>query len=181
MSIAVSKKVGKLWTKVLPLNNGREIPQVGLGCYHIEEKGALITALDNGYKHFDTAGFYKNDKWVGQEVQQHAFMNAWTREDYFICSKIPPAFCNEKRAGGLIKASVKAVNQGYLDCMLLLWPGTQKIDENDQLNIDNRHGCWKVMEESVEEGLIKGAGVSNFQTRHLEKLMQFSSMKPILN
>ena len=108
-------------------------------------------------------------------------MNAFTREDYFICSKIPPAFCNEKRAGGLIKASVKAVNQGYLDCMLLLWPGTQKIDEKDQLNIDNRHGCWKVMEEHVEQGLIKGAGVSNFQTRHLEKLMQFSNMKPILN
>jgi len=41
---------------------------VGLGCYHIEEKEALTNALDMGYKHFDTAGFYKNDKWVGQEV-----------------------------------------------------------------------------------------------------------------
>ena len=51
-------------------------------------------------------------------------MNAFCREDYFICSKIPPAKKKKKRAGGLIKASVKAVNQGYLDCMLLLWPGT---------------------------------------------------------
>jgi hypothetical protein len=38
------------------------------------------------------------------------FMNAWTREDYFICSKIPPAFINAKRAGPLVDASVKAVN-----------------------------------------------------------------------
>ena len=62
------------------------------------------------------------------------FMNAWTREDYFICSKIPPAFINGKRAGPLVDASVKAVNQGYLDCMLLLWPGSfgaKKLEDTD--------------------------------------------------
>ena len=134
MSLAVSKKVGSMWTKSLKLNNGWEIPQVGLGCYHIEDKNALTTACELGYKHFDTAGFYKNDKWVGAEVQSYMFMNAWTREDYFICSKIPPAFINGKRAGPLVDASVKAVNQGYLDCMLLLWPGSfgaKKLEDTD--------------------------------------------------
>jgi diketogulonate reductase-like aldo/keto reductase len=63
--MAVSKKVGSLFQKSLSLNNGRKIPQVGLGCYHIEEQTALKTALEAGYKHFDTAGFYKNEKWVG--------------------------------------------------------------------------------------------------------------------
>ena len=111
-------------------------------------------------------------------------MNAWTREDYFICSKIPPAFINGKRAGPLIDASVKAVNQGYLDCMLLLWPGSfgaKKLEDSDPQNIQNRHECWKVLEEKVEQKLLKGAGVSNFQTRHLEALMSFSDLKPILN
>ena len=61
-------KKGKLLQTALNLNNGRTIPQVGLGCYHIEEKDAIETALDVGYRHFDTAGFYKNDKWVGIEV-----------------------------------------------------------------------------------------------------------------
>lgn len=102
---------------------------MGLGCYHIEEQSAIETALDSGYKHFDTAGFYKNDKWVGKEIQNHMFMNAFTREDYFVCSKVPPGFQNYKSAGRLIKNSVKAVDLGYLDCMLLLWPGTFKVDE----------------------------------------------------
>ena len=58
-------KIGKVLSRTLKLNNGREIPQVGLGCYHIEEQEAIETALEAGYRHFDTAGFYKNDKWVG--------------------------------------------------------------------------------------------------------------------
>ena len=52
------------------------------------------------------------------------FMNGYTREDYFICSKIPPGFLEYKKAKQIIKSSNKQVGLGYLDCMLLLWPGT---------------------------------------------------------
>ena len=108
-------------------------------------------------------------------------MNAFTRQDYFVCSKIPPGFATYQKAPNIIKASNKSVDLGYLDCMLLLWPGTQKADENDPINIENRHGCWSALEEAVEAGSIMGAGVSNFQVRHLEKLMEYSKMKPIMN
>jgi diketogulonate reductase-like aldo/keto reductase len=106
------------------LNNGRTIPQVGLGCYHVEEQGAIESALDAGYMHFDTAGFYKNEKWIGKEIQSHSFMRAFPRTEYFVCSKIPPGFANYKKAPTIIASSVKSVGIDYLDCMLLLWPGT---------------------------------------------------------
>jgi len=76
---------------------------------------------------------------------------------------------------------VKAVDLGYLDCMLLLWPGTFKVEEQDPKNIENRHGVWKALEEAVDDGQLMGAGVSNFQVRHLEGLLKNSDMKPIMN
>jgi diketogulonate reductase-like aldo/keto reductase len=89
-------------------------------------------------------------------------MNAFQRPEYFVCSKIPPGFANYEKAGTIIKSSVRSVGIDYLDCMLLLWPGTQKAEENDPVNIENRHGCWKALEEAVEEKILMGAGVSNF-------------------
>ena len=131
--------------------------------------------------HFDTAGFYKNEKWVGKEIADASFMRATPRQEYFVCSKIPPGFATAKKAPTIIASSVRSVGLEFLDCMLLLWPGTQQAEENDPINIENRQGCWKALEEAVDQKLLAGAGVSNFQTRHLESLMTFSDMKPIVN
>mmetsp|Transcript_6766 Transcript_6766/g.11364 ORF Transcript_6766/g.11364 Transcript_6766/m.11364 type:complete len:90 (+) Transcript_6766:249-518(+) len=89
-------------------------------------------------------------------------MNAIPRADYYVCSKIPPGFQNFKKAKNIIKASVKAVDLGPLDCMLLLWPGTMKVDEKDEKNVQDRHEVWQALEEAVNEGELLGAGVSNF-------------------
>ena len=151
MSIAVSKKMGTVFQRVLPLSNGRTIPQVGLGCYHIQEQSAIESALDKGYMHFDTAGFYKNEKWVGKEIADASFMRATPRQEYFVCSKIPPGFATAKKAPTIIASSVRSVGLEFLDCMLLLWPGTQQADEDDPINIENRHGCWKALEEAVDQ------------------------------
>jgi len=185
---AVSKRMGTLCERVLTLNNGLKIPQVGLGCYHIEgpdAKDAIYNALDIGYRHFDTASFYKNDSIIGKEVQNHMFMRSYARDEYFVCSKIPPAYQTYKRAVTMIKNSNKSVDLGYLDCMLLLWPGSFKAGKvgaiDDPINIENRHETWKALEEAVAEGTILSAGVSNFTAKHLEDLMKYSDLKPIMN
>ena len=78
-------------------------------------------------------------------------MNGFTREDYFVCSKIPPAFQTYDRAVRCIKAGVKAVDQIYLDCMLLLWPGHFKpgggTDPKDPKQVEARHQVWKALED----------------------------------
>lgn len=65
----MTTRTGQLYKRVLTMNNGRTIPQVGLGCYYVNDKAAIQSAFEVGYKHFDTAIFYKNDKWIGEEMQ----------------------------------------------------------------------------------------------------------------
>ena len=55
------------------------------------------------------------------------------------------------------------------------------VDPKDEVNIKNRNEVWKALEEEVQEENLYGAGVSNFQVRHLESLMSESNMKPIMN
>jgi len=60
----------KVFTQTLTLNNGVKIPQVGFGCYQVENSEPFYWALKYGYKHLDSAAFYKNEKQVGEETRR---------------------------------------------------------------------------------------------------------------
>ena len=80
-------------------------------------------------------------------------MKGYSRLDYYVCSKIPPAFQEYNKAKQIIEESNRAVDLGYLDCVLLLWPGsyTKNVDDKNPINIRNRHDCWKALEDKIEE------------------------------
>lgn len=146
----------------------------------------IETAFDAGYKHFDTASFYKNDKWVGKELQNHMFMNAFTREDYFVASKIPPGIVNRQRAMQMVDDSVANVDVGYLDCMLMMLPiesflKEQRIDPTDVMLANKKMDVWSALEDKVEEGVIASAGVSNFHEAQLIALLSQKKMRPVVN
>ena len=63
-------EASKVFTTTQKLNNGIEIPQVGFGCYQVENSDPFYWALKYGYKHLDSASFYKNEKQVGEEVRR---------------------------------------------------------------------------------------------------------------
>lgn len=179
-------RTGKTFTRVLKLNNGRLIPQVGLGCYQVNEQEFIENAFNAGYKHFDTAIFYKNDKWVGKELQNHLFMNGFTRDDYFVSSKIPPSIQHRVRTMQVVDDAVANVNAGYLDCMILMLPiasflKEQNIDPTDVKLVHKKIDAWQALQDKVEMGCIKSAGVSNFHMNHLEHLMSKTTMKPVVN
>ena len=76
-------------------------------------------------------------------------MKGYSRLDFFITSKIQPGFQEYSKAKKIIEQSNKSVNLGYLDCVLLLWPGTSSNhpNEKDSINITNRHDCWRALED----------------------------------
>jgi diketogulonate reductase-like aldo/keto reductase len=116
--MAASTKAGTLCSKVLKMNNGLTIPQIGLGCYTITDRAAITTAFDAGYRHFDTANFYKNDKWVAEEIEARGSKgnNSLQRKDCFVSCKIPPNFTDAKKASRSVAMSVKSANvNGALD------------------------------------------------------------------
>lgn len=149
----------------LTLNNGNKIPQFGLGTYEIlpNEKctEACLEAMKLGYRHFDTAHFYGNEKGVADAVVKSGLK----REDIFVTSKIwPTEFDHAEQA---LSDMFKRTNLSYIDLVLLHWPFGDYIS------------AWKALEKFAKEGKIKNLGLSNFYGKQLQDILDICTIKPV--
>lgn len=149
------------------LNNGVKMPCFGLGVFQSENTiSSVINALDTGYKHIDTASIYNNEKEVGNALSQHDI----PREEIFVVSKV---WNNDQGYDSTIKAyheSLKRLKIDYLDLYLIHWPVKNMYVET-----------WKAMEYLYKNGLVKAIGVSNFMRNHLDELLPYCSIIPMVN
>lgn len=155
----------------LKMNDGFEIPMLGLGCFKSEDTAmAVETALSVGYRHIDTANFYENETYVGKGIRSSIRNSVVKRKDVFVVSKIwPTSFQNPERA---IEYSLKSLNIDYIDAYLLHWPGLDK---------DARYKAWECLLKYRDKGYFKSIGVSNFKKEHLEDLIEKFGIIPSLN
>lgn len=152
------------------LNNGVEIPQIGLGVFRILDErlaaDTVRTALENGYRHLDTAAVYKNEKAVGRGIVESKV----PREEIFITSKV----WNDRQREGKIEEALDDTlrNMGldYVDMYLIHWPVP-----GFYLN------TWKEMEKLYARGKIRAMGVSNFRIEDLKELEAISGIVPVVN
>ncbi len=155
---------------VIHLNDGREMPLLGLGVYKAtdndELKQAISSAVSWGYHLIDTASFYKNEEGVGKGIQA---LNL-PREDLFITTKI---WNTAQRIGDIedsFNRSLERLALDYVDLYLIHWPVP---------------GCfgntWKAMEKLQEQGKVRSIGVSNFGIQDLELLKTVSDVIPAVN
>lgn len=155
---------------VIHLNDGREMPLLGLGVYKATEdeelKQAISSAVSWGYHLIDTASFYKNEEGVGKGIQA---LNI-PREDLFVTTKI---WNTAQRIGDIedsFNRSLERLGLDYVDLYLIHWPVP---------------GCfgntWKAMEKLQVEGKVKSIGVSNFSIQDLELLKTVSDVIPAVN
>ncbi|NJP47223.1 aldo/keto reductase [Actinacidiphila epipremni] len=155
----------------LMLNNGTSIPQLGFGVFQIEPQDtrqAVLTALETGYRHLDTAQMYGNEKEVGQGVRDSGV----PRAEVFVTSKLNNGFHAPDAAFAAFDRSLEDLGFDYLDLFLIHWPlpGVGDFTET-----------WHALEEIHRSGRAKAIGVSNFQPHHLERLAQTSSTVPAVN
>lgn len=152
------------------LNNDCTMPLLGLGLYKItddaEAETAITSAVQNGYRLFDTASAYKNEEFVGHALAKCGI----PRKDLFVTTKI---WNNAQRLGdveGSLQRSLDRLSLDYIDLYLIHWPVP---------------GCflntWKDMEKILESGRALSIGVSNFEIRHLEELRRVSGIVPAVN
>lgn len=157
-------------SKTVKLNNGVEMPQVGLGVFQVKEEeqliGAVTAAIKNGYKSIDTAAIYGNEEWVGKAVKEAGV----PREELFITSKVWNSDQGYNETIQAFEASLERMDLEYLDLYLIHWPVEGKFVDT-----------WKAMEHLYHEGKIKAIGVSNFHIHHLEKLFKETTVKPVVN
>lgn len=156
---------------LLTLNNGQQIPQLGLGVYKLGADIAesfIQDAIAVGYRRFDTASLYGNEAEVGAGVRASGL----PRDELFVTTKIWNEDQGYDRALKAIDESLGRLNIDYLDMLLIHWPKPQQ-----DLYVET----WAAFEKAVDLGKVRGIGVSNFQIAHLEKIMTNSATVPAIN
>ena len=152
------------------LNNGVEMPMVGLGVWKAatgqETVQAVRWALQAGYRLVDTATIYGNEAEVGQAVRESGL----PRGEVFVTTKL----WNSEQLNGTQRAalekSLDALGLGYIDLYLMHWPVPGKFLET-----------WAILEELYQSGRVKAIGVSNFQQHHLQALLAQAKVVPAVN
>jgi len=153
------------------LLDGNLIPSIGFGVFLIpnsEVVAAVSTALDCGYRHLDTASIYKNEGGVGEAVRAGNI----PRADIFVTTKI----WNDDQGAGKTKAaffaSLDRLGFDYLDLVLIHWPVPGR-----GLYVDT----WRDLIDLRDKGKIKSIGVSNFNSDHLDAIIQATGVIPVVN
>lgn len=168
----------KKLTDSFVMHNGKTIPCIGYGTYKTSEEevyDAVIAAIKAGYRHIDTAAFYRNEAGVGRAVRECGV----PREEIFVTSKVwntDRGYENTKRA---FAESMERLGLEYLDLYLIHWPANKKQfgDEAKKINAET----WRALEELYAEGKIKAIGLSNFLPHHIEELMEGAKVKPMVD
>jgi alcohol dehydrogenase (NADP+) len=170
-------------TKHLRLHSGDLMPQFGLGTYLTEsdtEAQSLVAAIvDVGYRHLDTASYYKNEEQVGKALKE-AFAKGIKREEMFIVTKLWND--DHGRVEEALRESLKKLDLDYVDLYLIHWPLATKT-EGDKVVLDRipLHKTWKDMESCVKKGLTRNIGVSNFNFQTLNDLLSYAEILPACN
>jgi diketogulonate reductase-like aldo/keto reductase len=153
----------------IKLNNGIEMPILGFGVFQVPDlnecEGAVLDAIETGYRLFDTASVYLNESAVGNAVRKSGV----AREDLFITTKLwvqDTGFENTKKA---FERSLNRLQMDYLDLYLIHQP------------FGDIHGSWRAMEELYKAGKIRAIGISNFQPDRVMDIITFNEVVPAVN
>jgi 2,5-diketo-D-gluconate reductase A len=155
----------------LSLSASEQIPQLGFGVFQVppkETEQVVATALQDGYRHIDTAAAYRNEGAVGQAL--HA--SGLDRDEIFLTTKCFNDDHGYDKAKRACKASLERLELTHLDLYLIHWP----VPAHD-LYVET----WKAFIELQQEGLVRSIGVSNFEPDHLERLIAETGVTPSIN
>ena len=160
------------------LSNGVKVPCVGYGTYLTPNgeiaKNSVIEAINAGYRHIDTAFAYGNETAVGEGIKSTDVK----REEIFVTTKHWVTMRGYEKATEAIDISLKNLDLDYLDLYLIHWPCVEKVSPDwKEINA----GTWKAFEDAYKNGKIRAIGVSNFQKKHYDALVENCEIKPMVN
>src|SRR5215831_13337607 len=152
------------------LNNNVEIPALGLGLYQVPSGGtaqeAIECALEAGYRHFDTAAAYGNERDLGRALAASGI----PRDELFITTKLWNSDHGYDAALRAFEKSRSKLRLDYIDLYLIHWP-VQKL----------RNESWRALLALYDRGLCRAIGVSNYTIAHLRELLRSSPLAPAIN
>lgn len=163
------------------LNNGKEIPMIGLGTWLINNDKVdqvIKDAVSLGYRHIDTAQAYENEEGIGRGIKECGI----AREELFITSKIRAEYKTYDEAKASIDESLKKLGLDYIDLMIIHAPTPwNEFRETDNKYFKENLEVWKALEDAYDEGKVKAIGVSNFHIEDLDNIINNCRIKPMVN
>ncbi len=147
------------------LNTGALMPVLGLGTSNIlgkDAEEAVITAVQYGYRHIDTASSYLNEKAVGRGIARCGV----PREDLFITVKVWPS--DYTRVEKAVEGSFRRLGIDYADMLIVHHP------------VGDYYACWQSFEKLVQEGKARALGLSNFSKEQIAGFIERFEVKPSL-
>jgi 2,5-diketo-D-gluconate reductase A len=157
--------------KVMQLNDGNEIPPLGLGTYPLKDAAAVqavAAAIDLGYRHVDTAVNYRNEEAVGRGVAA----SRTPRDQVQIATKLPGRDHGFDETLASFEGSRAALGVDYIDLYLIHWPNP---------SVGKYVDTWRAMIELRDRGLVRSIGVSNFTEEFLSRVIDETGVTPAVN
>uniref|UniRef100_A0A8C9FQP3 alcohol dehydrogenase (NADP(+)) n=1 Tax=Pavo cristatus TaxID=9049 RepID=A0A8C9FQP3_PAVCR len=154
------------------LGSTARIPMVGLGTWKAppgKVESAVMAAIDAGYRHFDCAYVYQNEKEVGDGIQQKIKEGDVKREDLFIVSKLWCTFFEKPLVKGACQKTLASLKLDYLDLYLMHWPFGFKLCHGRTATVHNT--SFQQIWFSV------AIGISNFNREQTERLLNKPGLK----
>ena len=164
--------------KTRTLNNGLEMPLIGLGSSRISNiVDVVYNSIKDGLRLIDTAFKYGNEAEIGKGLKKALDDNLCKREDLFIIGKI---WIDDRRdPEAAIKRTLEKLQLDYLDLYLDHWPSGNNYANPDAPKQVPIFEFWPKMEALVDKGLTKSIGCSNYNVQSLLNLLSFCRIKPV--
>lgn len=151
-----------LFMEYAALNNGLKMPMAGIGTFLLspdEAEASVLSALQCGYRLIDTANAYVNEKAVGRAMKKSGV----PRRDIFLETKLWPTFYEQDET---IDKTLERLDTDYIDLLLLHQPAGNYIEG------------YRQMEKAYKEGKVKAIGLSNFDMKQMQEILDMCEVKP---
>jgi diketogulonate reductase-like aldo/keto reductase len=176
----------------MPLNNDHdEIPALGFGTLIADlakTTTATKIAMETGFRHLDCAERYRNEKEVGEAIQEVVRKGIVTREKMFVTTKLWNTNHRPERVPQAFEASCKRLGLDYVDLYLIHTPFAFKPgDDQDPRDANGKPiydegvtllETWNAMERLVENGSCKAIGVSDCTIERFEEIIRSARIMP---
>ena len=176
----------------LKLCNGARFPLIGFGTWKSQPGvvgSAVRMAIDNGCRHLDCASIYQNEKEIGVALKDIFAQGRVQRQQLFITSKLWNNMHHPNQVASAIKKTLADLQLEYLDLYLIHWPIAFAYQGDEVLFPSTPEGkrlyaevdfvdTWKAMEKLVDQGLVKAIGLSNFNSKQIQRVLDNCTIKP---
>ena len=155
----------------MQLASGVDIPALGFGTWPLDDREAermVAAALDVGYRLFDTAEEYGNERGVGRAIRSSGVDPA----ELFVTTKFNRRWHGVEEVQQAWANSAERLGLDQIDLLLIHWPNPQHGRYVD---------AWRGMLRLIEDGKVRAIGVSNFTPAHLQRLLDETGVAPHVN